>query len=155
MDWPFLWRIGANAGLPEDEGKYLGQAWSKMFLGRVRINNIERWVGIIGGGYSGCGLAKGGTCALDGGNDTRGKGFYVIDLSNGDILWKYTYATSSGVMKGDVPAGPATVDSDNDGFIDKSLCGDLAGNISGGFSSAEIGFHVLHRIQLERRNAVQ
>jgi len=129
VDWPFLWRIGANAGLPEDEGKYLGQAWSKMFLGRVRINNIERWVGIIGGGYSGCGLAKGGTCALDGGNDTRGKGFYVIDLSNGDILWKYTYATSSGVMKGDVPAGPAAVDSDNDGFIDRVYVGDLAGNI--------------------------
>lgn len=126
FNWPFLWRLGANTGLPEAEGKYLGQAWSKMFIGRVRINNIEKWVGFISGGYSECGKV-GSTCP-DGGNSQRGKGFYVVDLKDGDILWSYTYGTNS-AMNYDLPAGPVAVDSDNDGFLDTAYVGDLGGNM--------------------------
>lgn len=128
LNWPFLWRLGATTGMPEAEGKYLGQPWSKMFIGRVRIDNKEKWVGFIGGGYSGCGKATGKTCSLDGGPDVRGKGFYVVDLSNGDILWKYTYANNSN-MNYDLVAGPAVVDYDNDGFLDRAYIGDLGGSI--------------------------
>jgi len=128
LNWPFLWRLGANTGLPEAEGKYLGQPWGKMFIGRVRINNVEKWVGFIGGGYSGCGKASGNVCKSDGGPDVRGKGFYVVDLSNGDILWKYTYANNSN-MNYDLVAGPAVVDYDNDGFVDRAYIGDLGGSV--------------------------
>ena len=47
---------------PLSDGAHLGQPWSKMFIGRVRINNAEKWVGFIGGGYSGTDCAAGGTC---------------------------------------------------------------------------------------------
>ena len=129
LNWPFLWRLGATTGLPEGEGKYLGQPWSKMFIGRVRINNVEKWVGFIGGGYSGCGKAGSDGCKkIDGGPDTRGKGLFVVDLSNGDILWKYTYANNTD-MNYDLVAGPAVVDYDNDGFLDRAYIGDLGGSI--------------------------
>jgi len=128
LNWTPLWRLGANTGLPEAEGKYLGQPWGKMFIGRVRINNIEKWVGFISGGYSGCGKASGKSCKSDGGPDVRGKGFYVVDLKNGNILWKYTYANNAD-MNYDLVAGPAVVDYDNDGFLDRAYIGDLGGSI--------------------------
>jgi Tfp pilus tip-associated adhesin PilY1 len=115
------WRLGGNDALPENVAAYLGQAWSKMYIGRVRIANTERWVGFIGGGYSGTNCA-GATC------DTRGKGFFVVDLSDGTILWQYTHA-DNGSMNYDLAAGPTVVDYDQDGFLDTAYIGDLGGNI--------------------------
>jgi len=125
----FKWRLGGTSGLSAADAAYLGQAWSRMFFGRVRINNNEKWVGIIGGGYSGTNCAGGGTCS-----DTRGKGFYVVDASNGSILWKFNYATStssttSPLMVYNLVAEPLGVDSDNDGFMDTAYIGDLGGNV--------------------------
>ncbi|HPD56146.1 MAG TPA: PilC/PilY family type IV pilus protein [Smithellaceae bacterium] len=117
----YKWRIGGNAGLTALHGKHLAQPWSRMTIGRVRINNTERWVGLIGGGYSGCGRVV-GQC------DERGKSFYVIDLKDGSILWTYNYATDA-TMNYDLVAGPTAVDSDNDGFWDTAYVGDLGGNI--------------------------
>jgi len=93
-----------------------------MHMGRVRINNVEKWVGFIGGGYSGTNCS--GTTACD----TRGKGFFVVDLSDGTILWTLTHA-NNGNMDFDLAAGPAVVDYDGDGFLDTAYVGDLGGNI--------------------------
>ena len=105
---------------------YLGDPWSKMMTGRVRVKVgsawKEKWVGFIGAGYNGADCSGGGTC------DTRGKGFFVIDLSNGQVLWSYTKATNSN-MKYSMAASPAIVDTDNDGFIDTAYVGDLGGNM--------------------------
>ena len=79
-------------------------------------------MGFIGAGYNGADCSGGGTC------DTRGKGFFVIDLSNGQVLWSYTKATNSN-MKYSMAASPAIVDTDNDGFIDTAYVGDLGGNM--------------------------
>jgi len=117
----YKWRIGGSAGLTALHGKHLAQPWSRMTIGRVRINNTERWVGLIGGGYSGCGRVV-GQC------DERGKSFYVIDLKDGAILWTYNYAADA-TMNYDLVAGPTAVDSDNDGFWDTAYVGDLGGNI--------------------------
>ena len=119
----FKWRLGGTSGLSATDAAYLGQAWSRMFMGRVRINNTEKWVGLIGGGYSGtiCSGAD-STC------DKRGKGFFVVDLSTGAILWRFTHATNSSMVY-NLVAGPVAVDSDNDGFIDTAYIGDLGGNV--------------------------
>ncbi len=95
---------------------YLGEPWGKMAIGKVIISGNEKWVGFIGGGYNYC---PGSTACTD----NRGKGFYVVDLSNGSILWSYTGTTYS------IAASPATVDYDNDGFIDTVYVGDMGGNI--------------------------
>jgi type IV pilus assembly protein PilY1 len=100
-----------------DEAPYLGEPWSKMVMGRVRINGNEKWVGFIGGGYN-LGTPK---------KEDGGKGFFVVDLKNGNVLWSCTGKDSPAMSF--IPATPAIVDKDNDGFIDTAYVGDLAGNL--------------------------
>jgi type IV pilus assembly protein PilY1 len=100
-----------------DDAPYLGEPWSKMVMGRVRINGNEKWVGFIGGGYN-LGTPK---------KEDGGKGFFVVDLKNGNVLWSYTGKYSPAMSF--IPGTPAIVDKDNDGFIDTAYVGDLAGNI--------------------------
>jgi Tfp pilus tip-associated adhesin PilY1 len=123
----YLWRIGGKTGaLGTSDGPYWGQPWSKMFIGRVRINNIEKWVGFIGGGFSDEDCQQSG---CTGPNDVKaGKGFFVVDLNDGTILWRYTSATD-GTMKYDLAARPVAVDTDNDGFVDRAYIGDTFGNV--------------------------
>ncbi|MEW6740472.1 MAG: pilus assembly protein [Nitrospirota bacterium] len=114
----YKWRINPTSS----NAPYLGDPWSRMVVGRVKISGNEKWVGFIGGGYNTADCAGGGSC------DTRGKGFYVVDLSNGNILWSYTRADNT-TMAYSIPAHPAIVDTDNDGFIDTAYVGDLGGNM--------------------------
>jgi Tfp pilus tip-associated adhesin PilY1 len=96
------------------QAAYLGEPWSKMQIGRAKIAGNERWVGFIGGGYGGSGNA--------------GKGFFVVDLKDGTIIWSYTSANNA-LMDFPAPAAPAALDTDNDGFIDTVYMGDLGGNM--------------------------
>jgi hypothetical protein len=118
MNPVYRWRMSPNAA----QAPYLGDPWSKVVMGRVRINGNEKWVGFVGGGYNAADCSGGGGC------DSRGKGFYVVDLSNGNILWSYTRADDS-TMNYSLPASPAIVDVDNDGFIDTAYIGDLGGSV--------------------------
>jgi type IV pilus assembly protein PilY1 len=93
-----------------------------MYINRVKINGNEKWVGFIGGGYNASDCSGGGTC------DTRGKGFYVIDLSNGNVLWSYTRYNNIN-MNYSLPAPAAIIDTDNDGFIDTAYIGDLGNSV--------------------------
>jgi hypothetical protein len=106
------WRVNPTSL----QAPYLGEPWSRMAMGRVLIGGAEKWVGFIGGGYD------------KEGDPNRGRGFFVVDLANGDILWSLT-KESEGTMTSSIPAPPAVVDSDNDGFIDTAYIGDLGGNV--------------------------
>lgn len=123
----YKWRIGGNSALSATHGNHLGEPWGKMFIGRVRESNTEKWVGLIGGGYSNTNCKGGGGC------DQRGKGFYVIDLSDGSILWSVTHSGPGDVINGDMDfdlaASPVAVDTDNDGFLDTAYIPDLGGNV--------------------------
>ena len=110
---PFQWVLKPGA----DEAPYLGEPWSKMVMGRVRINGNEKWAGFIGGGYT-MGTPK---------NAEGGKGFFVVDLKTGNVLWSYTGKVSPAMSF--IPGTPAIVDKDNDGFIDTAYVGDLAGHL--------------------------
>lgn len=123
----YMWHIDfADDTARAAKAPYFGDPWSKMMIGRVRIKvsgaEQEKWVGFIGAGYNAADCSGGGTC------DARGKGFFVIDLSNGQVLWSYTMADNSN-MKYSIAAQAAIVDTDNDGFIDKAYVGDLGGNM--------------------------
>ncbi len=114
----FHWRLTLNYG----EGAYLGAPWSRMAVGRVKINGNEKWVGFFGGGFNASDCAGADDC------DPRGKGFFVVDLIDGTVLWSYTRATDT-TMDYSMPAAPGVVDADFDGFIDTAYIGDLAGNL--------------------------
>lgn len=120
----FKWRL--NTFNASTEGPYIGESWSKMVMGRILTKSgsteTEKWVGFVGGGYNATDCSGGGSC------DTRGKGFFAVDLSDGHILWSFTLAGNS-TMKYSLPAPPAIVDTDNDGFIDTAYIGDLGGNM--------------------------
>ena len=113
----FNWHIAPSA----TQGPYMGEPWSKMKTGRVKIGGNEKWVGFIGGGHS-LSTCSGAGC------DTRGKGFFVVDLSNGNVLWSYTFADNAD-MNYALPGNATTLDADRDGFIDTAYIGDLGGNI--------------------------
>ena len=116
----YLWHLMPTTA----QAPYLGQAWSKMQIGRIKDGANEKWVGFIGGGYdsTACDGVLTSTC------NNAGKGFFVVDLQNGNIIWSYT-AANDGNMDFSVPGAPYAVDLDNDGFIDTVYMGDLGGNI--------------------------
>ena|GEM_PF-172693 len=131
----YLWNLNPTSA----QASYLGQAWSKMQIGRVKISGNEKWVGFIGGGYDGtsCTPAAGGgvselcTTVATG---SSGKSFNVVDLTNGQILWQFTYgiaatSTTNPNMTFDLAGSPIAFDMDGDGFVDTAYIGDLGGNI--------------------------
>ena len=114
----YRWRLNPTAS----QAPYLGDPWGKFYIGRVKISGNEKWVGFISGGYNSADCRTGHSC------DTRGKGFFVVDLSNGNILWSYTRANNS-EMEFSLAGSPSIVDSDNDSFIDTVYIGDLGANL--------------------------
>lgn len=116
----FKWRMN-----PTSSQQYLGASWSRMALGRVKWgSNGEKWVGFVGGGgfsYS----CSGGQPSPP--NDNWGKGFFVVDLDTGNVLWSYTKANNSEMNTIFAPVG--IVDSDGDGLIDTAYVGDFGGNM--------------------------
>lgn len=123
----YLWHLQfADATAQAAQAPYLGDPWSGMQIGRVITKDgtteTEKWVGFIGGGYNAANCSGATIC------ETRGKGFSVVDLSNGTILWSYTHG-SNGSMDYSLPGTPVIVDTDNDGFIDTAYVGDLGGNM--------------------------
>ena len=114
------------------QAPYFGEAWSKMQVGRVKIGGNEKWVGFIGGGYdsSAC-LSDDGTTSTacnTPATGSAGKGFFVVDLRDGSIIWSYTHADNAN-MDFSTPATPLPIDVDSDGFIDTVYMGDLGGNM--------------------------
>ncbi len=128
----YLWKLNESTPASAPAAPYLAEAWSKMQIGRVRIGGNEKWVGFIGGGYSGasCLSADGATATACNtpATGSSGKGFFVVDLTNGNIIWKFTHADNAN-MDFSAPASPLPLDLDNDGFIDTVYMGDLGGNI--------------------------
>jgi Tfp pilus tip-associated adhesin PilY1 len=128
----YLWKLNALTPAAAPAGPYLGEAWSKMQIGRVRIGGNEKWVGFIGGGYnaSTCLSADGATSTACNtpATGSAGKGFFVVDLTNGNILWSFTHADNAN-MDFSAPASPLAMDLDADGFVDTVYMGDLGGNM--------------------------
>lgn len=119
------------------QAPYLAEPWSKMQIGRVKVGDYEKWVGFVGGGYNGSACLS-----IDGATSTdcntpatgsAGKGLFVVDLTDGSVLWSFTHGavtnSSSPYMDFSAPASPLTLDLDSDGFIDTVYMGDLGGNM--------------------------
>ena len=115
----FLWEISPSTpGFGE-----LGQTWSTPNIGKIKYGaDDNKWVAFIGGGYDeNQDLSTPGT-------DTKGRAVYVIDISNGNLIWSYTNAKDSN-MKYCIPSDIARVDTNGDSKIDRLYVGDISGQI--------------------------
>lgn len=110
----FKWTLQPGATL----APYLGEPWSNISPGRVRIGGNEVWIGVIGGGYNAA-LAS---------TDLRGKGIIVFDLRDGTPIWSFTHA-DNGDMDYSIASQVTLSDMDNDGFVDRAYVGDIKGNM--------------------------
>ncbi|MCX5849915.1 MAG: PilC/PilY family type IV pilus protein [Deltaproteobacteria bacterium] len=108
----YKWRLGVSASA----APYLGAPWSTPMVGRILVGGNEKWAGFIGGGYSSPGAAN------------SGKGLFIFDMVDGNLLWSYTKADNSS-LNYPMPAPPAIVDTDGDGFIDTVYIGDMGSNM--------------------------
>ena len=120
--YPVIKPTAANA-------PYLGEPWSRMTVGKVRTDSsgTDKWVAFVGGGYGSADCTGGSGC--DTAEKKKGKGFYVIDLADGSVLWSYTNSNDATNMLYSFPAHPGIVDYDSDGYIDTAYIGDLGGNM--------------------------
>jgi hypothetical protein len=130
-----------------------GQSWGKATIGRIKIqdpgnasNIVDKWVAVLPGGFEF--NSKNPT-------DTRGKSIFVVDASNGNLIWKVAYTTpvgspdvpgasgyladnstdgdklltSADVFNYPIPSAMLVVDKDNDGFLDNIYFGNIGGHL--------------------------
>ena len=138
-----MWKIDSNT----NGFSKLGQSWSKMTLAKIKQGNNTRTALIFGGGYD---LDQDtlGVARPAAGDDT-GLGVYIVNAETGAKIKSigpdasFDINTGFGDMKYAIPADVKTVDSNNNGVIDRLYFGDLGGQLwridikeSGGYNSS-------------------
>ncbi len=111
----------------------MGDSWSNPVITRVKVamggQTYERWVAIVGGGYSVTGDPNNAGYVP---TATEGRGIFMIDIATGQLLAKKVFGTNAGEEPGmlyAIPSTPAVLDLDFDGFADVVYVGDLGGNM--------------------------
>ena len=121
---------------------YLGESWSQPVITRIRVQigaddnsgqGYERWVMIVGGGYS---------AASDPNEQadydplaTAGRSIAIVDIKTGLPLAmkRFNASAAAGDPERDmmyaIPSTPTVLDLDFDGFADVILVGDLGGQV--------------------------
>lgn len=122
-----LFKIYPKAGTPFEE---MGQTWSEPVISKIRINEVVIPVMIFSGGYDT--LHDDNT--INSYNDTFGNQLYMVNALTGDLVWwASNEETSADVrisgMDFSIPAKPAVIDSNKDGFVDNIYVGDLGGQL--------------------------
>jgi type IV pilus assembly protein PilY1 len=101
----------------------LGQSWSTPVLGTIKNGSGTKVVAFIGGGYDA--THEDTTPA---GTDTSGRAIYVVDITNGSQIWKYSYSNDSN-MKYCIPSDITPIDVNGDGLIERLYVGDVGGEV--------------------------
>jgi type IV pilus assembly protein PilY1 len=60
--------------------------------------------------------------------DSKGRAVYVVDVLDGSLVWRYSFAENSG-MTYSIPSDIAMLDTDGNGKIDRLYVGDMGGRI--------------------------
>ncbi len=122
----FLWEISPSAitykTTVTNTTAYqeLGQTWSAPQLGKIQGG---KWVVFISGGYD-----ENQDNQPVVASDTKGRAIYVIDISNGNLIWSYSNAKNSN-MKYCIPSDIARIDTNGDTYIDRLYVGDIGGQV--------------------------
>lgn len=92
----------------------LGETWSKPVISKVKTSK-DKWVTVFGGGYHPA--------------NEKGKALYILDISNGDIIFKYD-STDNSDIKYSFPSFPTGLDiAPLDNYMDRIYIGDVGGQM--------------------------
>ena len=61
-------------------------------------------------------------------SDAPGRAVYVVDITNGSQIWKYSFSNDSN-MKYCIPSDITAIDVNGDGLIERLYVGDVGGEI--------------------------
>jgi type IV pilus assembly protein PilY1 len=121
------WMIEGGAG----DFAELGQSWSAMSVGKVKLNGAVRHVLFFGGGYDTGQDAPGPSV-----DDNVGRAIYMIDAETGQRLWWAANAADHpdaslplADMTHSIPSDLRVVDVNADGFTDRIYVGDMGAKI--------------------------
>ncbi len=124
----------------------MGRTWSRPQIGRVKICTSgcggatpvysDFFVAVLGGGYEHAGSDPQDLATTNLGGNT-GNFLYMIDVETGKVIWKRNIgissapdaSTSYGNLAAAVPAEPALVDYNGDGYADRIYIGDTQGRM--------------------------
>lgn len=140
----FLFRI--HSGL--SDYSRLGQTWSKPVLANIRHNGTIKRVMIVGGGYDTCyenpnfqlntsvvSNTDYPDTSCNSKTQAQGNAVYIIDASDGSLVWSATYNSSATVTDGrkymthSIVSRISTLDRNADGLVDHLYFGDLGGQV--------------------------
>lgn len=142
----FLFRI--HSGL--SDYSRLGQTWSKPVLANIRYNGTIKRVMIVGGGYDTCyenpnfqlntsGISNTDypDTACNSKTQAQGNAVYIIDASDGSLIWSATYNSDTSApatdgrkyMTHSIVSRISTLDRNGDGLVDHLYFGDLGGQV--------------------------
>jgi len=124
-----LWHVSnATTGFSE-----LGQSWSKPIItyiaGYLDVEDKPKPVMIVSGGYD----ANKDNIGV-GRSDSVGRGLFIIDAITGNLVQSFTPRKNEGVnhlvnISNSMPATPAHLDTNGDGFTDRLYIADTGGDI--------------------------
>ncbi|MEM9057080.1 MAG: hypothetical protein AAGD86_06365, partial [Pseudomonadota bacterium] len=109
----------------------LGQTWSKMSRGKVRLGGTDRDVLFFGGGYD-----TGQDSAGPSVEDSEGRAIFMIDANTGQRLWWASNAADNpdadlplDQMTHSIPSELLIVDINQDGYTDRIYVGDMGAKL--------------------------
>ncbi len=116
-----LWEVSPD----QADFSEMGQSWGSPVVGKVKVGTEERMGVFLGGGYD---TNQDDDPVVHA--DTMGQGIYVIDLFDGTLIWKHTYA-DNGNMVFCIPSDIAAINVNDDphGYIDRLYVGDTGGQM--------------------------
>lgn len=132
LDPQFKWSISPSEIVlgtvtnPTTDYQELGQSWSTPKFGKIKNGAGTKVVAFIGGGYDNTQP----TSAEDrtpAGTDTSGRAVYVVDITNGNRIWRYSNMTYC--VPGDITAIDSLGALSGDGLIDRLYVGNVGGEI--------------------------
>jgi hypothetical protein len=124
-----LWELTDNVA------PAMGETWSRPVVGRIKVSGDsgpggDRYVAIFGGGFDASFIP--GTKVKDS-DTTQGRAIYIVNVETGRIIYKATSGKAAGgtdpIFFAPMPAPPAVVDVDDDGYLDLAYIGDLNGRM--------------------------
>lgn len=117
----------------------MGQIWTKPTIADIRVKGLRKRVLIFGGGYDASVYEKPATTFTEPTTATQGNAIYIVDASNGALLWMASSDTTgiadtykktvSSDMSYSVVGQPVVRDYDADGLADMIYFADLGGQM--------------------------